>query len=191
MARRIPPVVVEPADDVYNISLSQPSGWAGLSGSVGQWHWINPWWSGAMGNITYTIQNSGSRLILKYQYNHSHGDTWRSGCVRQHMQNSGGSWISLGNIGSSSFISGNSTSGNSAFACLKLNPADYGFSNSAGTNLIFSQQFRPQTSGNWTKMASFSVNNEAANDGQAGCTRGGWSMHIEEVPEDHWNSTNY
>ncbi len=186
MARRIPIEPPAPAEDVYKIGLTQPAGWANLTPGPGTWHWINPWWNGAMGDIQYTTSETGSRLILKYQYNHSHGDTWRSGTVRQHMKNSSGNWVSLGNIGSSSFISGHHTSGNSAFACLKINPTDYGFSGASGTTLTFSQQWRSQTSGNWSKMASFSVNNESGNDGQAGCSRGGWSMHIEEIPETHW-----
>ena len=191
MARRIPAVVAESAEDVYKIALTQPSGYANLSPGPGTWRWINPWWAGAMGDIQYTTQKDGCRLLIKWQYCHSHGDTWRSGCVRQHMKNSGGSWIHLGNIGSSSFISGHHTSGNSAFACLKLNIADYGFTNNAGTTLTFSQQWRSQTSGNWTKMASFTVNSEAGNDGQAGCTRGGWSMHLEEIPASHFNRNSH
>ena len=188
MARRVPAVVSSGSgEDVYKIALTQPQGYANLNSGLGQWHWINPWWSGAMGNINYTTHTSGSRLIIKWQYNHSHGDTWRSGTVAQYMQNSSGNWVSLGNIGSSSFISGHSTSGNNAFGCLKLNIADHGFSNNAGTTLTFSQQWRSNTGGNWSKMASFSVNNENADDGQAGCTRGGWSMHLEEVPASHWS----
>ena len=188
MARRIPAVVAAPGEDIFKIGLSQPAGYANLNSGAGSWHWINPWWSGGMGDIQYTTQTSGSKLILKWQYNHSHGDTWRSGCVRQHMKNSSGNWVNLGCIGSTSFISGASTSGNSSFGCLKLNITDHGFSNNAGTTLTFSQQWRSQQTGNWTKMASFSVNNENADNGQAGCTRGGWSMNIEEVPNDHFGT---
>ena len=191
MARRVPAPAPVSADDVRKMSLTQPSGWAGMNNAAGQWHWVNPWWSGAMGDIQHTTATANCRLLIKWQYCHSHGDTWRSGCVRQHMKNSGGSWVNLGNIGSSSFIGSATTSGNNAFACLKLNPADHGFSNNAGVTLTFSQQFRPQTSGNWSKMASFAVNQENYDNGQAGCSRGGWSMNIEEIPLDHWNETNF
>ena len=40
-------------------------------------------------------------------------------------------------------------------------------------------------------MASFTVNSEAGNDGQAGCTRGGWSMHLEEIPASHFNRNSH
>ena len=192
MARRAPAPTVQSADDVYKMSLSQPQGWASFSGqSVGTWHWINPWWNGAMGDIQYTTLTANCRLLIKWQYCHSHGNTWRSGCVRQHMKDAFGNWQSLGNIGSTSYISGYNTSGNNSFGCVKVNPQDYSYGSSAGQVLTFSQQFRPQTSGNWSVMASFSVNNESGNNGQAGCTRGGWSMHIEEIPLSHWNSTNF
>jgi len=191
MARRVPAPAPVSAEDVKKMSLTQPPGWAQMSNTAGQWHWVNPWWSGAMGDIQYTTATDNCRLLIKWQYNHSHGDTWRSGCVRQMMKNSGGSWVNLGNIGSSSFISGASTSGNSSFGCLKLNPQDHGYGSGAGQVLTFSQQFRPERNGNWSVMASFAVNNESGNDGQAGCTRGGWSMHVEEIPLSHWNSTNF
>ena len=191
MARRAPAPAAAAVEDVKKMSLTQPDGWANMQANQGQWHWVNSFWNGAMGDIQYTTATDNCRLLIKWQYNHSHGGTWRSGCVKQMMKNSGGSWVNLGNIGSSSFISGYHTSGNSAFGCLKLNPQDHGYGSGAGQVLTFSQQFRPQSNGNWKKMASFAVNNEDGNNGQAGCTRGGWSMHVEEIILAHWNAQNF
>tara|TARA_B100000131_G_C18095487_1_gene603857 strand:- start:61 stop:636 length:576 start_codon:yes stop_codon:yes gene_type:complete len=191
MARRVPVVATGGVQQVEKIALSQPSGYANLNSGVGSWHWINPWWSGAMGDIQYTTQTDNCRLLVKWQYNHSHGATWRSGCVRQHMKDAFGNWQSLGNIGSTSYIEGYSTSGETAFGCCKVNPQDYGFGSSAGQVITFSQQWRGQTSGNWTKVASFSVDNESSNNGQANCSRGGWSMNIEEIPLEHFGAQNF
>ena len=191
MARRVPAPAPASADDVKKMSLTQPAGWAGMNNAAGQWHWVNPWWGGAMGDIVHTTTTDNCRLLIKWQYCHSHGDTWRSGCVRQMMKDASGNWQNLGNIGSSSFIAGHSTSGNNAFGCLKVNPQAYGFGSSPGQNLTFSQQWRSERNGNWTIMASFAVNNQDSNDGQAGCTRGGWSMHVEEIPLSHWNAQNF
>ena len=64
MARRIPVVAAEPAEDVYKIALTQPSGYANLSPGPGTWRWINPWWAGAMGDIQYTTPVSYTHLTL-------------------------------------------------------------------------------------------------------------------------------
>ena len=191
MARRVPPAPPASAQDVAQVALSQPNGWALLNSGAGTWHWINPWWGGCMGDIQYTTQSANCRLLVKWQYNHSHGGTWRSGCVRQHMKDANGTWQSIGVIGSTSYISGHDTSGNSAFACAKINPQDYSYGSAAGQVITFSQQWRGQTSGNWTRVASFAVNNEDQNNGQAGCSRGGWAMNIEEIPVEHFGATNF